>query len=268
MPSIRTEAHEVQAAIAAYKTRDSISNCFLLPAEIERICDIDACRIVAGVRNLFILERKESCTRIHYIINDADERFPFETNLPLMLEILYRGKDNCPANAIDYWLREGFHENLIRDNLTASYTSIPTFTSNNRISVGTALSPEDAEFAHALFDNLFDPYSSDRMTLAQVRELTDNGQILIARLNGNPVGALHHYLIGKCAWIGHVGVDADARGKGAGAALVADFIKHYNTQGISRFSLWVQAQNTPACAMYNRFGFRYAGKSTLSLIKI
>lgn len=262
------DAVDVQAAIAAYKTRDSLTNCFLLPAEIERICSASACRISAGPRNLFILEQKESCVRIHYIINDTLERPLLEAASPLMLEILYRGKENAPAEAVDYWLREGFRENLVRDNLSAICSSASTYAHDNALSVENALSTEDADFARSLFDSLFDPYSSDRMTPAQARQLIDDGQLLIARINGRPVGALHHYLTGKCAWIGHVGLSAEARGKRIGTALVEEFIRLYNTQGITRFSLWVQALNAPANAMYSRLGFRYAGKSTLSLIKL
>ena len=52
-----------------------------------------------------------------------------------------------------------------------------------------------------------------------------------------------------------VGVDPDRQGSGLGRRLVAAGLAHLAERGIREASLYVEADNTPALALYRSFGF-------------
>lgn len=265
-PKKITDVKEVLSIIDRYKVYSTLSNCYLMAPEIERLVHEGLLQYMADEVNAFLLEDKGNCYRIHYMINSLDKKFDTVVNKPLMLEILFRGNNDIPEESAQYWDRQGFKRNLIRKNLTAKYSDLllsPDYTDDIHI----AQSYAEGEFARSLFNCSFDPYSGDYMSEEDAAELTKHGQILIALKDGEASGALHFYSVGKCAWIGHVAVCSHARGHGLGQALVSAFILKNHSDNKSRYALWVQEQNNAAVAMYDRFGFKYAGKSSLSMIK-
>lgn len=261
-----TNLQEALSLIEKFKAKDTLSNCFLLTHDIEIIVNKGLLWYANDDTNAFLFEDKGNCYRIHYMINNIDIDFNPIMDKPLILEILYRGNDGVPRGVLRYWEKQGFNENLVRMNLAAKFTDI-SMSSPCNISMHVIKTPEEGELARTLFNKSFDPYSGDYITEEQSSELVKNQQIIIAESESNFAGALHFYNIGRCAWIGHVAVCPDIRGRGFGNALVSEFIRLNHTDDKSRYALWVQAQNKPAVDMYQRFGFKYAGKSSLSMIK-
>ena len=63
------------------------------------------------------------------------------------------------------------------------------------------------------------------------------------------------------------------RGQGVGQALLDTFVEWNSNiepelKPKSRYMLWVQAQNAAAVGMYQKKGFKYMNKSTISMIKV
>lgn len=84
-----------------------------------------------------------------------------------------------------------------------------------------------------------------------------NGDRLVGKLviDGLPYAALAH-----TRWLHAVYLHPDARGAGAGAALINAAIAHVKAGGARRIALWVNAENSAAQAMYFRLGFRETGR--------
>lgn len=265
-PKKITDSIEALSLIQKYKITSTLTNCYLLGSEIERLVSENRLQYIVDDANVFFLEDKTNCYRIHYMINNPEKEFFASVDKPLMLEILFRGHDGIPEDAVRYWEKQGFKRNLVRKNLTAKYTDLLLAT-DCVSDVHVAESESEGEFSRSLFNSSFDPYSGDYISKENISELTKQGQILIALKDGTYSGALHFYNIGKCAWIGHVAVCSHIRGLGIGKTLVSEFIRVNHTDDKSRYALWVQEQNKAAVAMYERFGFKYAGKSSLSMIK-
>lgn len=265
-PKIISDCSFASSLIERFKKADTKSNCYLMGPEIENLVNEGRLLYVTDNINVFLLEDKGNCYRIHYMINSVDKDFRVEADKPLMLEILFRGNDGLPEEIVGYWEKQGFHRNLVRKHLAAKYNDLH-YASDRKELIHIANSEEEAEFSQSLFNHSFDPYSGDYISRKEALELTKHGQILIAQNDGKALGALHFYNVGKCAWIGHVAVCSDARGHGLGQALVSEFIRINHIDEKSRYALWVQEQNIAAVAMYERFGFKYAGKSSLSMIK-
>lgn len=262
-----TDAIEALQLIEDLKRGYSLSNCFLMGAELERLSHEGLLWYEVDASNAFFLEDKGNCFRIHYIINDKDRKFPVVVDKPLMLEILFRGKDGEPKTEVAYWESQGFSRNLVRNNYAAKYSELRLQSSDYNHNIHIAETIEDSQFAQSLFNNVFDPYSGDFINSDEIVKLLHDRKILIATSNGKAAAALHFYNVGKCAWIGHVAVLPKAQGRGLGSALVSEFIRENHVDDKSRYSLWVQSQNQAAVAMYGRFGFKYTGKSTLSMMK-
>ena len=261
-----TNPQEALSLIEKFKVKATLSNCFLLTQDIEMLVNKGLLWYAEDGKNAFLFEDKGNCYRIHYMINNIDIDFNPVMDKPIVIEILYRGNDGASKEIVRYWEKQGFNENLVRMNLAAKFTDI-NMPSPCSISMHVIKTPEEGELARSLFNRSFDPYSGDNITEEQASELVNDRQIIIAENEGIFAGALHFYNIGRCAWIGHVAVCPNVRGRGFGNALVSEFIRLNHTDDKSRYALWVQAQNKPAVDMYQRFGFKYAGKSSLSMIK-
>lgn len=251
--------------IEQYNSKGCNSNCFLLPDEYHKLIGEGCLYSMQGKRNLFLLVNKGNCLRIYFFINDLSEPFECHKSQPLMLEILYKG--NLPKEMVEYWERYGFRQNLIRNLYEVPYKEMTLLAKNEEVTVTLADTVHEGIFAQQLFNAAFDPYSGDFISDTEVHTLVCKKCLLIAKMKGEPVGALHFYLAGKKAWIGHVAVAPSAQGQGIGVALVNRFISINHDAGATRFSCWVQRQNEVAVGMYHRFGFRPIGKATLSMIQ-
>lgn len=83
------------------------------------------------------------------------------------------------------------------------------------------------------------------------------GTCLVARLDGDAVGALIAEDTGDRGWIGTVGVLENARGRGIGEALLRRSFADFAARGTPRVLLNVDAANsTGATALYERVGMR------------
>lgn len=266
-PKKITDPQEAIQLIERFKKSSTQFNCFLMGAEIERLVGEGLLWCVTDGDNAFLLEDKGNCFRIHFIINNPDRGYSAVMEKPLMLELLFRSKDCEPEQMIMYWEKQGFQRNLVRNNMAAKYTDLELPSRRDDLDLHIASTKDEGEFARSLFNEVFDPYSGDYLNPEEITELLEDRKIIIAAKEGKPCGALHFYNIGKCAWIGHVAVTQEAQGHGIGSALVAEFIRLNHVDDKSRYALWVQTQNKAAVTMYDRFGFKETGKSSLSMIK-
>ena len=127
---------------------------------------------------------------------------------------------------------------------------------------------KEVETACLLFNDTFDNLSGDFVSPSLYTKYLEDKQILIAKdSENNFLGALHQTIEKGVAWISHVAVLSEARGKHVGQALLNEFVQRNYTTEKQRYMFWVQKQNTVAVNMYEKKGFKYLNKSTISLIK-
>lgn len=217
--------------------------------------------------NVFLFVNKPAGMRVYYYINDFNETADFSQYKDLVIEILFRRE--CPEDQVAYFTGCGFQENLIRDQYTATYKSLNVTHLNKEIVIEPASTMESVEQACKLFNDSFDKLSGGFISPKEYSSLLETRCILIAK---DPSklhfsGALHEEKNGSVNIIGHIAVTPQTRGKGVGKALVADFIRRNMESEKTRYQLWVQRQNKVAVSMYQNLGFKFANKSTISLIK-
>ena len=204
--------------------------------------------------NLFLFVKKDFGMRVYYYIGNTNEIADFSNQNNLVVEILYRGEKFYPQNEIDYLQKCGFEINLIRDQYCGVYKDLnQSEYINNNVIISFAENLKEVETSCLLFNDTFDNLSGDFISPSSYSEYLEKRQILIAKDNENNfLGALHQTIEKGVAWISHVVVLSEARGKHVGQALLNEF---------------VQKQNTVAVNMYEKKGFKYLNKSTISLIK-
>ena len=139
---------------------------------------------------------------------------------------------------------------------------------SSSVNIGFAETIDEISWSCSLFNDSFDHLSGDYISDDNYNDLLLNKQIIVAKDdNGVLLGALHQTIDKGVAWISHVAVTLEARGKHVGQALLDEFIEKNYTTEKQRYMFWVQQQNTVAVNMYEKKGFKYLNKSTISLIK-
>ena len=259
-----------QEIVAMYGQKGCASNDYIQREAADLIMH-DLLYECCGEKNAFVLVKKDGFYRIYYYINDYNTvlTFPDET---LETEILFRGMIGEPTEVVEYLERCGFKRHLIRDQYSAIYKDLQPATSNEEIIVQPALTLVGVRGAFELFNQSFDKYSGDYVSPEHYEALLASGNVLMAwHKEGDEaqfLGALHQTVENNVAWISHVAVKEAARGRHVGQALMDDFVKRNITSEKSRYMLWVQKQNEPAVKMYEKKGFKYVGKSSLSMINL
>lgn len=244
--------------------KGTVSNSCLLPAAFKELAEKGNLRCALDEENAYLFVQEPKALRLYYFINDLNRIPDFESDSPLMAEVLFRGVEGAyPAEEASFLEKSGFQPNLIRDQYNCRLSDVPAWAANVRF----ASNQEEVLYALALFHEAFDSYSGDYIPDSEAGALLEEKRILVAEHDGKLAGAIHVEDRSKVFWIAHVCVSTEFRGCHVGKSLVESYLALGHERGLNRFALWVQRQNLPAVRMYEGFGFKFTNKSSLSLIK-
>jgi mycothiol synthase len=130
---------------------------------------------------------------------------------------------------------------------------------------------QDLVAIHAILDDAFaddwgyHPEPFDRWAEMQVSSPSFDPTLwLLARDQGEPVGALTANVFGDRGWVSELGVRVSHRGRGVGAALLHRSFASFAGRGLQYVMLNVDSENpTGATALYERVGMRVVNRWTL-----
>ena len=248
-----------------YNRKGRLTNDYLQNEAADLIIH-DRLIAINGQDNAMLLVQKDGFSRIYYYINNPEEILVLPEG-ELVTEILFRG-ENAPEVEVQWLEKMDFRKNLVRDQYFAKYASLTPPAPISGLKIETATSIEDALWAIDLFNASFDKWSGDYIPETMAGLLIQEQAILITKdKDGNRLGALQLETIKGVTWLNHVAVVEAARGKGVGIGLVEAYVERGHVDANSRYMLWVQRKNIPAVTMYQKKGFNYMNKSTLSMIK-
>lgn len=249
-----------------YKRKGTASNNFLLKNQYESLILNGKLLFINGINNCFLFERKATCLRMYYFINDFNEDISTEELHNVVVEILYRTV--VPKEDLSFLMRNGFKMNLQRDLLFANYEDLHLTTIPENICIRYAETLEEVKIACEYFNSIFDHYSGDYISPIVYSDILAKHQLLVARDTDDVyLGAFHISEEKNVNWGSHLAVFPEARGKGVGVALFNEFIRLKNNGPKTKYMHWVQHQNEIAVHMYLKMGYKYMNKSTISLIK-
>ncbi len=262
-----------QEIVDKYKRKGVLTNDYIYQDAADLIIHNNLYEY-CGINNAFFFVQKDKCLRLYYYLNDLEEIHEFNLNESLVAEILFRGNLGLPQNEMEYLSKCGFHFHLRRDQYCGVYRELQIPCLKAGVTVAKATSINEIGFACDLFNNSFDHYSGDYIAKDIYESLYTGGSVWIAKdLQGNFSGALHQSVERGVAWVSHVAVVESYRGHGVGQALLDTFVEENANPKIdlrpqSRYMLWVQSENAPALRLYQKKGFKYINKSTISMLKL
>lgn len=256
---------EYQSIVKKYRQKGVRSNDYLQQEVIELI-KRDALFANCYNNNAFLFVKNDVGIRLYYYINDLNEIANLSKYKDLVTEVLFRAE--IPQEEINYLIACGMSINLRRDLYSTTSENIHLSLNVKEVYVRYAESLSDIIFACNLFNSIFDKYSGDYIPTTSYQVLLDKRQILLAiDSNGGYLGAFHYTIEKNVNWVSHIAVLPEFRGKGVANALLNEFIRITNNGPKTKYMLWVQNKNNAAIQMYQKMGFKYVNRSTLSLIK-
>jgi GNAT superfamily N-acetyltransferase len=253
---------------ASFRKGTSTNNYVLLDAYTSYIAQGKLSFITTEDNVIFLLE-KHDFYQLYFYINNFAQTIQLPDDRPIVMEIIYRGLSNEPAEILDYWSEHGFNKHLTRDNLTAALNKIE-IPASQKSSTLVTFAKQEAEvvFTHQLLEKALDRYTGDLLSLHELSNYCAQSNLLCAYHEGEIAGVLQFEIKNKVVWLGHIAVDERFRGKGIANELVTSYILENKMDDNTRYALWVIQDNMGAVNLYRKFGFVYGGKSTVSLLKI
>lgn len=250
-----------------FKQVGTISNDYL-QAEVSNLIAQELLYEYCTTKNAFLFVEKEGFFRMYYYLNDLSQITCFD-DVELVIEILFRGDVSSVNSEITYFEKCGFKKNLIRDQYAGRYSDFVNPVKPKGVVIQEASTLDEVQWACELFNSSFDKWSGDYISINKYPILLNNGDILLAKdLHGNLLGATQRELKKGIVNWAHLAVISSARGMGIGTLLMDAFIERNHVDDRTRYMMWVQRQNSTAIRMYQHKGFKYIGKSTISMVKL
>ena len=256
---------ELSRLLEEYSQSKSLTNNYMLRAQLERIVQSGRLSYCCTQNNLALLVEQSAWRRVYYYLNDLTEPLLL-TGGTFVLEIVHRA-GGFPVAESEYWQRSGWSPHISRALYEAKYEDIELCAGDCGCEVRPATTLGEVEYAVNLFNLTFDPYTGDYIEAAESEVLLAKGVILIALVGGKPRAALHFDTQSGKNVLAHIVVEPELRGLGIARRLVSEFVRvclNINP----RYSLWVRQDNTAAQNLYQKMGFRSTNKYSFSMLKL
>ncbi len=264
------EPQEFNSVIKEFRSKvgKTLSNCFLMPAEIETLIS-RGCLFVSEYPGwLFILCDREGYSNLYYYTEEnSDTAYAAEfmktvADREVYLDVVTRngrGDNATPERLISDGIAEGYKsyqrmQLQVRDidfdslglNLAEGYTLTDNYCNADEI--------------HALWKAALDEKSTPLPSESELRELCDEGCLMTTvDSEGKLAGVLILSIASKQALIQHVAVSSEHRRKGLALSLLKKSFLTAGEREITLLRLWVDRANTSAIALYDRTGFTVDG---------
>jgi GNAT superfamily N-acetyltransferase len=250
------------------KGKKIITNSFYFLEQFVDVINENRLFFIQNNSNFILLEFKPQINsyELFYFIEDLSNYSDFNSELPVVMEIPYRGSDHFPENIVDFWCNSGFKKHINRDLYFLNFKGSEAILNDN-IQIKLVDDLKESSKIYDLIVQTFDELTGDIQSEVEIRKNIQHKQILGAFMNNHLVGFVRFYNKGKVSWIGHIATTPDSLGKGVGKSMVSAYLNYQYESGFVNFQHWVVSDNIAALKLYNQFGFQKMNKSSMSLIK-
>lgn len=187
-----------------------------------------------------------------------------------------RGQDVATGADVALWVSAPSTDDAFaRDAVRAGFRKVRVFVHMERqidpsyepgdpppgVTVRSSIDPNDDRVVHRLLEDTFaghfgiEPMPFETWRREFKSELYDPSLVLLAELDGRPVGVATSWMPEGLGWVGELGVLAGHRGLGIGAALLRASFAALAARGVTVVRLNVDADNaTGAVGLYGAVG--------------
>ncbi len=245
-----------------------LSNCFLMPAEIDTLASENRLFIDEYPGWLLIIcDREDYSNLYYYTVEGSDTSFLKEfmkgiSDKEVYLDIVTRmgrGDNDTPARLVADGLAEKY-KSYQRMQLAAKDIDF----SSLEISVAKGYCLREDYFNPDEFNNLWksalDEKSTPLPTDDELKLLCDDGCLFsVTDCEENLAGVVMLTLSSKQALIQHLAVSVNHRRKGLALSLFNKCFLAAKEKELTMLRLWVDRENLSAIALYDRTGFTTDG---------
>ena len=240
--------------------RGVMTNCFLSAAEFEWHIQRGTAFYHQEADALVILFRLQNRDSLYYYIRGGGSPPPLKLVRPTVLEIAL--SDEHQAQAPLLWQSRGFAIALRRLRMECTDLG-PTAWGNRGVQVAD---PGQTTEIMAMLNSGFDPLTGFLPDPDELAACIFRGEILCVEENGELQGLLQYRNDRSQSEIRHLVVKAEARGRGLADRLVNHYKERQFKGGVKRFRVWVNEDNLPARAFYEKNGYRRDGLQAVVLV--
>jgi ribosomal protein S18 acetylase RimI-like enzyme len=261
--------NELEQLLQGIEGKKPLTNCYFYGNEFASLIKQDLLYYQTIGSNLFLFKSKlvgQYFDMYYYIVDDQFTSH-FKYDVPIVLEIPYRGSIKFPHIEVDFLIKCGFSMHINRDLMFLNKPDLSQIKLSAKDAIVKILDDESiVDVITTSITETFDYYTGDILPTNKVKESLENKEILGVYMGDSLAGFLRFYTKNKISWIGHIAVFDEFAGKGLGKVLVYEYLKHQIVNDIHSFQHWVVSTNTAALRLYEYFCFAKMNKCSISLL--
>lgn len=257
---------ELQPLLSSFKKEGEkrLSNCFLMPPELKRLGEEKKLFFKKNEDWLFLFCDRGDYINLYYYSfpsskgESAEELLKTSFSKPVLLDVTFRGEKGdreTPQKLLSRSLAEEYKK-YNRMQLFLSETDVSAL--KTEIFDGYRVKKEEIDFeaVQKLWRECLDEKSTPLPTKEEFEAFEKSGLVWAAEDEKNELGAV--LLLDankKSGLVQHLVCSPSHRRRGLARTLLNRCIHFAFENGVSVLRLWVDAENKPAIALYEKTGF-------------
>ena len=242
----------------------ALSNCFLMPAELDSLAKEEKLFIAEYPGWLLIIcDRVDYSNLYYYTVEGSDTGFVKELMKDLSDKEVYldivtrtgRGDNDTPERLISAGLAKKYKS---YQRMQLSVNDIASGSLEICVADGYSLREDynNPEEFNKLWKSTLDEKSTPLPNDSELKSLLETGCLFsVTDCHGNLAGVAMLTVASKQALIQHVAVSTEHRRKGLALSLLSRCFLAAKEKELTALRLWVDRENMSAIALYDRTGF-------------
>ncbi len=256
--------------VKAFKARKGkvLTNCFLMPNETQKLTD-EGKMFVGEYEDwlIFICDRDDYYSFFYYTVEDSDagdvkDFLGSVKDKDVFADIVSRGGMGdrlTPEKLVKQGAAQEYktYQRMQFDMKNTDFAGIKV---NLHEDYNLSTQYCDCEKIVALWKNALDEKSTPLPKDEELCDFASAGHLFTALdKEGELAAVLVLSVAGRQGLLQHLSVSGEHRRKGLADCLMKNGILSAHKEGLSALRLWVDCENTPAVALYDRLGFQKDG---------
>ncbi len=213
---------QLSGLLNPYFKKGILTNNYTMIYDYQEYIDNEKLFFIKSEEEMVILRDCENHWRAYYYLKDLTSEFKLPNDKPIVMEIVFKPKDDSCKKLVYYWESNGFKSYMFRERMTSDVSQF-NIDYKDKVRAGFAKNSQESSI-HDLISKSFDEYLGCIPTLLEVKNLISKNEIIcIENEFGGVAGLLHIGQSRNVNSIWHLAVDPKARKSGNAKKMLAFF---------------------------------------------